>query len=377
MTRRSPSAEDLLREMRSSVVPVDSPEHVHDRRIRTVSLLRAAQTRELQHRGAARIRRRIVVTASALAALAAGIAMYQGHRLGPVSGSPVATVFSEATTVRALGGHIVVVHGGRESEQAPGIGASLATGDAVRTSAESRASMTMQNRAAVEVGLSTIVGLGTPERSHAERLDLELGRVDVSVPKLEPGQSLCVHTPHATVTVHGTRFSVAVASDARSALRTTVEVREGAVWVEHDGRTTELSSGDVWSSDGATTRAPESLAGSADEARKPASKAEPRIPSIPSAKPNSRHQGDVTAISEGTRSSSTTEFESAATSTLSEENALLLRAMVASRNGDDKNAVAILDRLLTRFPHSVLKENAQAERLRAIKRLEPANAPPP
>ncbi len=43
--------------------------------------------------------------------------------------------------------------------------------------------------------------------------------------------------------------------------------------------------------------------------------------------------------------------------------------MVASRNGDDAGAVALLDTFLARFPRSVLKENAQVERFRALRRL--------
>jgi hypothetical protein len=227
------------------------------------------------------------------------------------------------------------------------------------------------------VSPSTNIGLGAPERPHAERLDLELGRVDVAVPKLEPGRSLCVHTPHATVTVHGTRFSVVVARDAGGDLRTTVGVQEGAVWVEHDGRTTELGSGKVWSSDSTSTSSPEPVARGDGEMGKAAAMAEPGIRSNSRANPSSVHQRRATGAGEGTKSPSTTDFEPPATSTLSEENALLQRAMVASRDGDDRNAIAILDTLLSRFPHSILKENAQAERLRAIRRLEPANAPRP
>lgn len=67
------------------------------------------------------------------------------------------------------------------------------------------------------------------------------------------------------------------------------------------------------------------------------------------------------------------------TSTLSEENGLMERAMVASRTGDDRSALAILDTLLARFPRSVLREDAEAERLRALRRLavsEVAELPP-
>ena len=38
--------------------------------------------------------------------------------------------------------------------------------------------------------------------------------------------------------------------------------------------------------------------------------------------------------------------------------------MVASRNGDDRGAIAVIETLLARYPGSILRENAQVERMR-------------
>jgi hypothetical protein len=72
---------------------------------------------------------------------------------------------------------------------------------------------------------------------------------------------------------------------------------------------------------------------------------------------------------EGREQGSTSATAAKSTSTLSEENGLMERAMVASRTGDDRRALVFLDSLLARFPRSILKEDAQVERLRALNRL--------
>jgi hypothetical protein len=55
-------------------------------------------------------------------------------------------------------------------------------------------------------------------------------------------------------------------------------------------------------------------------------------------------------------------------SSLAEENRLMLTAMSAGRAGDDARAVRILTELLTRYPRSPLAQNATVERFRALKR---------
>jgi hypothetical protein len=56
-------------------------------------------------------------------------------------------------------------------------------------------------------------------------------------------------------------------------------------------------------------------------------------------------------------------------SSLADENRLMLAAMSAGRAGDDAGAVRLLTELLTRHPTSPLAQNATVERFRALKRL--------
>jgi hypothetical protein len=59
----------------------------------------------------------------------------------------------------------------------------------------------------------------------------------------------------------------------------------------------------------------------------------------------------------------------AASSSLAEENRLMLAALSAGRAGDDARAVRLLTELLTRHPTSPLAQNATVERFRALKRI--------
>jgi TolA-binding protein len=78
----------------------------------------------------------------------------------------------------------------------------------------------------------------------------------------------------------------------------------------------------------------------------------------------------VAAATPATKTSSadTPALPHRALSTLAEENRLLARAMVASRRGDEANAVGHLDDFLRRFPESPLAQNAEVERFRSLAR---------
>jgi len=56
-------------------------------------------------------------------------------------------------------------------------------------------------------------------------------------------------------------------------------------------------------------------------------------------------------------------------SSLAEENRLMLEAMSAGRAGDDARAVRVLTELLARHPTSPLAQNATVEKFRALKRI--------
>lgn len=56
------------------------------------------------------------------------------------------------------------------------------------------------------------------------------------------------------------------------------------------------------------------------------------------------------------------------TSTLADQNALLQTALDARRHGDDAAAIASLDKLISKYPHSPLLQDARVERMRALEK---------
>jgi hypothetical protein len=372
MKPEAASAEELLREMQSSVLPVDSPDVVQHRRSRTISRLRGAQARSRIEQSSVQKRRRHFALAAALLAPAAAAAFaFHVGRNGPAA--PMAASVAHEMRVRALTGHLDVVHDGRLGRTEVGVSTPLTGGDAIRTEPDSIAALTMPSEAAVEMSSSTSLRVTLPDAARTEWIELASGRVDVSVPKLAPGKKLSVHTPHAMVTVHGTRFSVAVIENG-GALETDVAVDEGAVLVERDGRTVEIHAGDSWSSAAGTpvgrNAAPQVGTERTAEAARSGRAAGTRsvhLAAIDGAM-SKRGAPSVVAAREGAAASASRSADFSS-STLSEENKLMERAMVASRQGNDRDAVALLDALLGRYPHSILKENAQVERFRTLRRL--------
>src|SRR5436190_8349841 len=183
MKPEAASAEELLREMQSSVLPVDSPDVVQHRRSRTISRLRGAQARSRIEQSSVQKRRRHFALAAALLAPAAAAAFaFHVGRNGPAA--PMAASVAHEMRVRALTGHLDVVHDGRLGRTEVGVSTPLTGGDAIRTEPDSIAALTMPSEAAVEMSSSTSLRVTLPDAARTEWIELASGRVDVSVPKL-------------------------------------------------------------------------------------------------------------------------------------------------------------------------------------------------
>jgi hypothetical protein len=142
------------------------------------------------------------------------------------------------------------------------------------------------------------------------------GGVRCVVPPLGPYRQFSVVTPDATVIVHGTVFSVQFDRDTKQSC---VAVEEGVVSVRHGTGKTWLEAGESWG-------CPPSDAAAADEI--PTT----NEPSAPRLQPG----------------------------TLAAENALFRSAIAAERKGDDAQARAKLQKLLTKYPESPLAPEARA-----------------
>lgn len=163
------------------------------------------------------------------------------------------------------------------------------------------------------------------------RVALNRGRVRLSVPKLLPGASLSVATPDAVVTVHGTRFSVAIQKG-----RSCVEVSEGVVSVTRGAQVERLSAGQ---SSGC-----EPLRNISDRAGVPLSPG--------SAQKDLRPEPEIDADSSREVRSLRASRARAPSGTLTQENRLFERVLAAEQAGRWQDAEALARRLLARYPAS-------------------------
>ena len=180
-------------------------------------------------------------------------------------------------------------------------------------------------------------------RADAEQwLRLGGGAVAVHVAKLKEGQRFVIVTPDAQVEVRGTRFHVALASpspDCGHGTPTRVVVDEGVVVVRSAEGEVRVAAGQRWPA-GCTT---------------------PNVPLVPAP------PGRPVVTGRSPRSAS-----AAPPSTLATENDLFGAALRAEHSGDRAEAAHLLDALLTRFPHSPLKESAQRARARVTATASPS-----
>jgi hypothetical protein len=194
------------------------------------------------------------------------------------------------------------------------------------------------------------------------RVDVErwfrLGRGAVSahVTKLKAGERFVVATPDAEVEVRGTRFQVTVvAPDAAcgQGVVTRVAVSEGVVVVRSLGHEVRVEAGHRW-----PLGCQERIALPAQPAPERATVAMKRAPT---------HASSAHALSAQSESA-----QSVSASTLATENDLFSAALKAGRAGERREAVALLDVLLERFPQSPLRQSAESARAKLSESIQPA-----
>jgi hypothetical protein len=244
-------------------------------------------------------------------------------------------------------GGVRILHDGVSTDGEPGVPRRLAATDVLET-LNGTAEVRLVSGAVVELAAQSKIDLAAEER-HAdavtEKVRLSLGRVGIRVPKLRPGSTLMVATPDATVTVHGTAFTVEVTKTKAGSFSTDVTVYEGRVAVDSGGRQLLLGPGSHWPSAVTTTPAAAS-SGAADTL------------------PGSDSAGAPSS------SSSSAAARTAKRSTLRAENALFRAAMSARREGQPKKTIALIDQLLRSYPDTPLEGEARALEAEARQKLE-------
>jgi len=329
MKDRDDRAAIMLRQLGNSGVPLERAEQVAARRARLVPALSAFADAEMGKASRRPRGRRTLALGAAVAALTLGIAAFFVLRHGP----PEPTLQAKEGTVRVL-------HGG--SELGARVPQALAAADLLET-LDGTAEVNLVTGAVVDLGEQSRIELTAVERragTVSERVRLSSGRVSVRVPKLPQGSELSIGTPDATVTVHGTAFTVEVKKTEGGALATTVVVTEGRVAVDSGERHMLLGPGSHWTS---APRAPDTA------------------PAIPTAAPSSA----VPAASASAASASVASRRS----TLGTENELFRAALAADRAGNEERTLALVERLLRSYPDTPLGGEARALQAQARQKL--------
>ena len=340
--------------------PVEDPEGAAETRRQAIQAIE--RTVRVASRSTARFRARIFAIAAAALTLVT-LVVVQWSRSGIISARPAALrSHADSAEVSGVTGAVTLLRQGRV-EAIEGDVRELLAGDELSSTGSASASLKLPRGTRADLGAGTQLRL-TKMDTDEQRVTLQVGRLTLTVPRLDTGHSLVVQTPDAEVIVVGTRFAVEVSERAGKTDTTTrVEVFEGAVRVRAGGSERLLKPGEVWSSGTDPARA----------APRPA----PRgvDPSSPSSTPPEPSHADSASeralrkVASGTpreRAESSTRAESAS---LAEQNRLMGLALAARQRGDDALAVRHLDELLARHSRSPLAESARVERLRALRRL--------
>jgi hypothetical protein len=373
-------AEEMLRRMAGVRALPEPAERAAARRARVILSLSDLQGKLIDRRHRVRLWQRRVawLALAAMPALAVGGGWYLHTR-----GENAARTVAPAPTglrVEVAEGSVQVTHGGRsDTIMAPG-SLGLDSCEELATRADGRAAMVLASGARLEVLPRTQLGVAAPSdaQNKGERIELGSGQVDVTVPKLPPGRALSVHTPDTTVEVRGTRFSVAVDTLGSTPV-TRVVVTEGRVLVRHGGVQLYLLAGSSWSSRSAAAGSKQEAraAGDSDsylgsssvepETAAPELAAAPAQAAATSDAEQGEQQADDPAALRGP--SPAPAKGTAAESNLAEQNWLFQQAMQTRRAGHDSQALLLLDQLLSRYPHTLLAQEARVERFRALTRL--------
>lgn len=336
-------ARKVLEPLRYSPVGISSSKEVEAGRAEMVPhlarLIERVPTERAERLAQRRRRRTLLWSSGGALALAAGFTLWVGTSFGDASEATtnaqlelVSGQMSQKGTPLHAGVRYAIDSLGRLSTPS-GIGAKFVTDTGVKVdfAADSTADLSFSDR--------------------WQRLALNRGKVELSVPKLKPGTSLSVATPDAVVTVHGTRFSVELVGG-----HTCVRVREGIVSVARGDERERLLAGD------SSGCASSELATSAEHAL-------PRVEALP--------DGELDKSSESRADRTASLPKAKASGTLLQENELFRGALAAEQSGDFDRAERLTRKLLTRYPSSVMAPDGRRilARVRAKKESSKPNQP--
>jgi ferric-dicitrate binding protein FerR (iron transport regulator) len=296
----------------------------------------------------------------AIAACAAGVLVVPRllARHEPPMANPTAAPASIDANIHALSGAVVLLRQGHEVSIDEG--SAVSAGDRVVAPAGGRAAMSLSTgtQLRVEGGSDfNVVELGA-EQSFL----LRSGAVHADVAKLGVDQRFFVRTADAEIEVRGTSFRVGVVAPAAcgGGIMTRVSVSEGTVVVRARGAEDRVTAGQEWPAD--------CVAQPIASAAAPSSA--PQI-AVASTNAQSVAPTPAPAIAASARVApaalaATSSPPPVTPSELAEQNRAFGEASSAKRRGASREAIALYDSFLARYPTSQLAESAMVERMRLI-----------
>jgi hypothetical protein len=325
---------DILERMRQPAL-ADGRAGAEKRREAAVGLIE----RTLRAEGQRRKKRRFswVIVAAAAALVASGsfaVLRFGGARYASGAPRPLPAVVSvDPVELRVESGVAVTTRRGVAAVISAGANVRITEGDSVRTGPDARATLLLPRGVRVELSRATKAGIVSALEAD-QKLSLDIGETQISVPRPGGPSTFSVTTPDARVVVHGTEFTVRVEEGDRArTTRTSVSVKHGSVSVANATGERLLNPGESWSAAAAETTT--------------VTRTEAAAPSRPRV---------------------ATTKESA--SSLAEQNRLFQSALDARRAGDDAAVLRAVDELFSRYPDTTLAQEARLARFRALKALK-------
>lgn len=332
--QRTDDLVQTLGELGRMAVPVEDGPRVAYRRERLVRLIGTAITAEGKRARRKQFWPWLLVAATGVLAVGGALGLNALQ-----SRASVAVSAQSAGDARSVVGDVSVRRNGEARALHPG--EVFVGGELVSTAASSFAEIAIATGRAA-IAASSEIEIMRPTATE-RRLRLGVGSVDVDLPrKLESGKHLVVETPDVEVLVVGTAFTVDVGRTPGAAT-TRVRVRRGTVWIMRGGdQLAVLNAGDDWSSERKVAPA------TVPTAVEPV----PRVAAAPRSAPARGAEGG----------------------TLAEENRLFQQGLAKRNAGDQAGAADAFAGLLSRYPRTVLREQALAEQFRSLERAGRSSA---
>lgn len=336
----TPRYADLAARALRSREPSELPASAESRSNSIAELQKALRQKTVSH-----ARRRRLGIAGGVLAAAAAVALVVGlawRSKEPVAASaPTKSETTVTVVAHPSGAGASVVASSGAPATTLGDGRQLERGSRVVAGPGGRAVLAFSTGTRLTVeehGDLTVV-----DDSNEQRFRLGSGRVHADVAKLHQGDRFLVETDDAEVEVRGTSFDVAIVDPVASCgggTPTRVSVREGVVVVRHGGVEDRIGAGEEWPRNCVTVVSVQHL---------PVSPPHPTSPATVSTPQQTK-------------------------TSLAAQNDLFEQGMARKRAGDNAEAATIFDHFLATYPQSPLVESVTVERMRVLRKSDPARA---